>query len=233
MPGDKIISLLLVVLLHTPFVAAQCPPVGFDAKKNFNSTKYIGDRWYSLKELPVFYLPVSRLYCVFADYGVDTRKSPSCFLFGRVVGCRDPPAISIFNSARDQSTTGKVVSGNLKGTIPDAKNEPAKIYVGLQNQPNFLRRGTNYWVVAAGTYNELPGLATEADSPIYQWAIITAGSPGQVGNNGRCYSRGGVWFFSREPTAPDGALAAIENIAIGLGLDTSSLKPVTQQGCTY
>lgn len=188
--GNKIISLLsAVLLLRTPYASAQCPPTGFDAVKNFNITKYVGDRWYSLKEIPDFFVPERSLYCVFTDYQIITRKSPFCFLFGWLVGCRDPPAISIFEGARWGSTSGKERTSKSKGTIPDAENNPAKLNFGPYFLPNFLGRGTNCWVVAAGSYNELPGLSAEADSSIYQWAVITTGAPVNQGNNGLCRAK--------------------------------------------
>jgi lipocalin len=222
------ISLLVAVFLQaTSTIVAVCPPNGFDAVQVFDIEKFVDERWYSLKQLPVIYQPESQFYCVFADYAIDTSKSVRCSLFG----C--PPAISVYNSARDGSPTGKVVSVNFKATVPDPVNDPAKVNVGLSFQPNFLRRGTNYWVVAVGNYNELPGLQNEPGSAFYQWAIITAGAPDTEGSSGSCSSSGGMWYFSREPTAPSGALQAIEDIAIGLGLDTSVLKPVNQTGCAY
>ena len=216
----KTISLLFAVILQTSsVVVAQCPPEGFDAVKEFDIERFIDERWYSLRQLPVFYQPDDQLNCVFADYALGRS------IFG-------DPGISVFNSARDGSVSGRVVSIKFKATIPDAENNPAKANIGPRFLPSFLRRGTNYWVVAVGTYNELTGVDAE-DSPFYQWAIITAGAPSEDGENNRCFSSGGVWFFSREPTAPEGVPEAIEAIAIGLGLDTSVLKPVTQEGCDY
>jgi lipocalin len=220
------ISLLVAAFLQaTSHVVAVCPPEGLDAVQEFDIEKYVDERWYSVKQLPVFYQPEDQLYCVFSDYAIDTSKSVGCSLFG----C--PPAITGFNSARDGSPTGKVVSVNFRATIPDPVYEPAKLFIGGSFQPNFTRRGTNYWVVAVGTYNELPGLVAEPDSAFYQWAIISGGTPNTEGNSGSCYNSGGFWFYSREPTPPDGALDAIEDIAIGLGLDTSVLKQVNQTGC--
>lgn len=226
-------ALLLAVLLQTPSVIAQCPPVGFDALKEFDIEKFVDERWYSMMQLPVVYQPENQFYCVYADYAMDASKSLRCKLLGWAFGCDDPPAISVFNSARDRSPNGTAVSVNFRGTIPDAENDPAKAKIS----PKFVRSpilgGTNYWVVAVGTYNELEGLEAVAASEFYQWAIITTAAPEVQGENGRCYSGGGMWFFSRDPAAPEGALAAIDGIATRLGLDTSVLKPVNQSGCDY
>ncbi|KAG2454308.1 hypothetical protein HYH02_001336 [Chlamydomonas schloesseri] len=49
---------------------------------------------------------------------------------------------------------------------------------------------------------------------------------------GRSFDVGGLWFFSRNPVDPN-ATATMEKTARSLGLDTSRLLVVPQQGCTY
>jgi apolipoprotein D and lipocalin family protein len=228
-----IAGFLLACFLQTASVLGQCPPTGFDAVKQFALEKFVDEPWYSLRQLPVAYQPRDQFNCVFADYGIDTRKSFRCRVFGWAFDCNDPDAITVFNSARDGSATGRAVSVNFKATIPDPDNNPAKAYVGPKFLPNVLRQDTNYWVAAVGRYNELTGLGSEPDSGLYDWAIITTGAPESTGKNGLCYSNGGMWFFSRRPVPPNGTIAAMETIAAGLKLDTSVLEPVNQDGCDY
>jgi lipocalin len=223
--------LAFVSLLVQQTTAQQCPPTGFDAVQVFDLKKFVGDRWYSVRQLPVSFQPEDQFNCVFAEYEIITKPSFLCGIFG----CTDPPTISVFNSARDESPTGRAVSVDFRAIIPDATMDPAKANVGPKFIPNFLRRDTNYWVVAVGSYNELPGLGSEPDSPFYQYAIITTGAPETTSptNNTKCYSDGGMWFFSREVPPPDGYVKAMEGIAASLGLESSVLKPVNQTGCDY
>lgn len=223
------LSLLLAVLLR---ISAQCPPAGFDAVKPFELERFVDERWYSLRQLPVSYQPVDQFNCVFAQYNIATkRKSLRC----RVFGCSDVPEIAVFNSARQGSATGPAVSIKFKATIPDFANDPAKANIAPTFLPNFIRgSGTNYWVVAVGSYNELSGLEALPDSTFYEWAIITTALPGAEGANGLCYSAGGMWFFSRQAAPPDGVLDAMVKVATGLGLDASVLLPVNQAAnCDY
>jgi lipocalin len=207
-------------------ITAQCPPAGYDAVKPFDVERFVDERWYSLKQLPVVFQPEDQFNCVFADYSINSRKSLRCL----VLGCSDPLAINVYNSARDGSTTGRVVSINFKATIPDPVSNPAKANIGARLQPNFTRKGTNYWVVAVGYFNELPGLASEPASEFYQYAIITAG-PLKTASGGKCISSSGMWFFSRSSSPPVGTVAAMDAIATKLGIDVSVMKPVNQVGC--
>lgn len=225
--------LIVAILLQISTVAAQCPSASLDAVKNFEIEKYVGNRWYSLRQLPVAYQPKDQFNCVFAEYAVDTSKSLSCRLFGWIFGCNDPQAISVFNSARDGSSTGRAVSVNFKATVPDSTNDPAKAFVGPKFLPNLARQDTNYWVVAVGTFNDLAGLEALPESDIYEWAIITSGPAEIEGANDLCYSGGGMWYFSRTPTPPAGTEEALTALALGLKLDPAVLEPVNQSGCDY
>jgi lipocalin len=225
----SVLVLLSVALFYPNTSAQQCPPEGFDAVQDFDIEKFVGDRWYSIRQLPVIYQPEDQFNCVFAQYGLISRKSLRCVF----TGCTDPPSISVFNSARDGSPAGPAVSVKFVATIPDTTIEPAKANVAPGFVPNALRRSTNYWIVAVGTYNELPGLGGEPGSSLYQYAIVTTGEPRVLSENSKCYSSGGMWFFSRLPSPPSGYIEAMEGIATNLGLDPTVLKPVNQTGCNY
>lgn len=235
----KTSSTVTVLLIATAFVwqpqvahGQQCPPSGYDAVDALDLTKFTGDRWYSIRQLPVTFQPESQFNCVFAQYSIlETPYTTRC----RIFGCTDPASVTVFNSARDGSTTGRPVSINFRATIPDVEVEPAKANVGPRFIPNFLRGSdTNYWVVAVGTYLQLLPNSTEPVSEQYEWAIITTGPPETVGEDPtKCVSRGGMWFFSRRPVPPEGYVEALTTIATDLGLDTSVLLPVNHDGCDY
>jgi lipocalin len=225
------ISLFLVALLIESALAQNtttttCPPVGYDAVKELNLTRFVGERWYALKQLPVVFQPEKQFNCVFADYSINSRKSARCFL----TGCNDPLAIDVYNSARDGSVSGRVVSINFKATIPDPVANPGKANIGARLQPNFTRRGTNYWVVSVGYFSQLVPTLAPSQSDFYEYAIISAGPPKDKSSD-KCISSNGLWFFSRSPTPPAGVIEAMDAVATKLGLDASALKPVTQAGC--
>jgi lipocalin len=210
----------------------QCPPAGFNAVQTFDLQKYDGS-WHTIAQLPVSYQPKDQLNCVYVNYVIDESESLRCRLFG----CTDPVSFSVFNSARDGSTTGRPVSVSFKGTIRNFETEPAKVFVGPNFIPNALRRDSNYWVVAVGQYNKLVGLESEPSSDQYEWAIVTSATPTATGKalNGTntCYSPEGFWYFSRKPVPPAGTLQAMNAIATTLKLDTSVLLPVNHTGCDY
>ena len=236
--------LAALVLLVPSVKSQQCPPSGFDALKPdaFDSNKFVGSSWYSLKQLPVAYQPVSQLYCVSADYAIIEQSGPGfigsvwCNTVGAIFGgCADAlPAISVFNSARVGSVNGAFNSIEFTATIPDQANDPAKALVAPGFIPDTLRGSeTNYWVVKAGSYSELNGVTAEEETSFYQWAIITTGPPDVEGpTEGQCYSAGGYWYFSRERQPPPGVEEALDSIATDLGLDTAVMKLVEQENCS-
>jgi lipocalin len=227
--------LFVVSIVSLPPVAYSqqvCPPSGFDAVDTLDLSRFVGDRWYSIRQLPVNFQPEDQFNCVFAQYSIlESPYTARCRLFG----CTDPDSITVFNSARDGSTSGRPVSVNFRAILPDADTEPAKANVGPRFIPNFVRGSrTNYWVAAVGQYNELPTLSLEPASDQYEWAIITTGPPESVGTDTtKCYSNGGMWFFSRRPVPPVGYVEAMTTIATDLGLDASVLLPVNHDGCDY
>jgi apolipoprotein D and lipocalin family protein len=207
----------------------SCPPTNFDSLSDFDFDGFIEDRWYSIMQLPVVYQPLNQFYCVYAEYTKVTKKSWFCSIFR----CEDPPTIKVFNSARRGSTSGRVSSINFEGTLTDADQSTSKAKVSFPLVPRPLRRGSNYWVVAAGKFNELPSVKNYTASDLtYDYAIITSGEPDTAGENG-CYSSGGMWFFSKANILPEGALGDMEKIANDLGLSTDELRPVEQAGCEY
>lgn len=205
-------------------VSQTCPPTDFDAKQDFVFEKFVPADWYPIKQLPVIYQPESDFYCVSARYDV-ADESLACRVFG--LACIT--AIDVLNIGRVNAVNGNSKYINFRATIPN-DNEPAKAYVGPDFLPNFLRFGTNYWVVAAGTYAEL--VSGQTGSDVYQYAIISAGPPNEV-SNGKCIAPGGVWLFALDPVPPAGVAEALENMANDMGLDVASLLPVEHTDCDY
>jgi len=87
-------------------------------------------------------------------------------------------------------------------------------------------------VIDVGQYFDLIG-GTEDPTDPYDWAIITAGEPDQVGANDLCFPENGFWFFTADSNPPDGVFEALDILAVSRGLDTSVLKLVQQDGCEY
>lgn len=175
-------------------------------------------------QVPIVFQPANELYCVRAEYVPLDAANP---LGGVLVknyanrGKVNGPPVGTSGAAGGSSIPGRFI-----GVVPDP-SVPSKLSVGFAlGQSNTPVMGAPYWVVAVG--------------PQYEWAIITGGAPNTPGTNG-CTTSGpmgstlgnsGFWFFSRKPVDPVGT-AAMEAEATRLGLDTSVLLNVEQQGCTY
>jgi hypothetical protein len=182
---------------------SNCPPANFSTLKDFDIDSYISASWYVLKQIPVVYLPLDNFYCTRADYIRDT---------GRCLFCGETPKVKIYNQDRSGSVTGPVGGSPYKpgqesdrnrfrAFQKDVKNNPAKLTVGVFAQ--FILR-PNYWVVTAGTYADaLNGTAAPTTNK-YEWAIISAGSPGKETENGLCIPKPGIlnfngmWMFARD-----------------------------------
>jgi len=213
----SVIALLVVVASAAWTVNAQCPPPGYDSVEPFSIEAYVAAPWYVQQQVPISYQPENSLYCVRARY---TQLEN-----GR---------INVDNSARVGSIDGPEQNeGNfqLNAVVRDAE-EPSKLAVGPPFLPPILYGP--YWVVAAGPYS--PDDVEWTGS--YEWAIITGGEPGQETSNGKCIGTGnfqneGFWLFTREQVASPELVEELRAIADGLGLDTSLLVPVAQEGCVY
>jgi lipocalin len=221
-------KLLIVAVVVVAASAQQCPPLGFNALDSFDLDGYVDGRWYSIKQIVVWYQPKSQFYCVTADYEKKRSTSIGCLIFG----CKDRPTITVANFARRRSVTGRKRSIRFQATVTNPDNAPAKALVIPSFFPSFLRSGSNYWVVAAGRWDDLTGVSVPVSGRTYDWAIITTGKPESKGKDG-CFSDGGMWLFSKVPDPVDEAVEAIELIATDLGLDTSKWLKVKHDGCTY
>jgi lipocalin len=210
----------------------NCPPPNFDAIQDFDINLYLG-RWYAHKQIPVSYQRLDQFYCVTTEYTKDTNFCPFCNYANR---------IDILNEARQDSVNGTKLGGArrfFRGIIRRPRRDPAKITVGTFAP--FLFRA-NYWVVATGSYEDifLDGKRTVGMTTMYEWAIITGGSPELEGMNGKCKPNPGIfnflgmWMFLRDSDPLPGVIEAIDTYASNvLGLDTSAWLPVEHQGCIY
>eukprot|EP00923_Selenidium_pygospionis_P050055 GHVN01086351.1.p1 GENE.GHVN01086351.1~~GHVN01086351.1.p1 ORF type:complete len:115 (+),score=6.54 GHVN01086351.1:266-610(+) len=57
----------------------KCPPPGFDSLSKFSLSAYICRSWYVQEQVPIFYQPVDRLFCVRADYSLNENGSINVF----------------------------------------------------------------------------------------------------------------------------------------------------------
>jgi len=229
---------VFVASLHSPAKATltasrQCPPPGFDSARDFSLAEYSSQPWFVQKQNEISYQPADNLYCVRAEYvPIDPSDLSKGFYVrnyanqGRVNG---PPT----------GTTG--AGGNSRSllALPDTKASGPTAASKLLVIPAFLKNllPFNTWRAAAGPYWVV------AVGPNYSWAIISGGSPSTPTDNGLCRTGssllpqskqyfGGLWFFSRKPVDPEGT-AEMERVARELGLDTSKMLKVEQEGCTY
>jgi lipocalin len=225
-----IVQVVLLLIVSALVTGQTCPPTGFDAIDELDFDGYIAKRWYSIKQVEVQFQPKTQFYCVYAQYTKKRRTSFYCLLRG----CTDKPTISVYNFARRRSVNGIRNTIRFEATITDPTNEPAKALIVPRIYPYRFRNGSNYWVVAAGTWLDLPGvLLPPITGDKYDWVIITAGLPKKQGSDNKCYSENGMWLFSHTTTPPDGAIAAIDNIASDLGLDSKKWLKVEHEGCRY
>jgi len=212
------------------FSSPNCPPAGFDALNPFDIDSYISRLWYPIKAAPVIYAQ-GQSYCSVVQY----TKDESCSFL-----CGDNPRIEVRNRGRRGGVDGPVNDGGvIRAFVPDNENNPAKLKVaGLQR----FAWWTNYWVVAAGTYEEAvssPALQPQPTSTDYEWVIIAGATPFRETENGKCMPGYGVldtrglWMFGRDPILPDGVEAAVEKLADSMGLDTTEWVSVIHEGCEY
>jgi len=207
-------SLLLVGCIGAAL--AQCPPEGYNSVSPFSIDAYIGaDRtpWYIQQQQAISYQPEESLFCVRARYErLDNGR------------------IGVDNSARIGSIDGPQQNAGgfqLNAVVVD-EADPSKLAVGPPFLPPALYGP--YWVVATGPI--------DPDTNEYEWAIVTGGPPNRETESGACIGSGafqneGFWLFTREQVASQELIDEMRGVAEDLGLDTSLLIPVAQEGCDY
>jgi lipocalin len=207
--------------------STKCPPPGFHARPTLDLDSYISQLWYPQAAAPVIYAQ-GQSYCSVVQY---TRDNTSCWL------CSDKPRINVRNRGLAGSVTGRLRDARLKAFVPHPIAAPAKIQVGSLQQ--YFSLSTNYWVVAADTYDNLLNSKVTSDGKIYDWALISGAAPFRDTVRGKCvpgfgrFDTRGLWLFARHPIPPTGVIGAATAYAEALGLDTSVWIPVVHEGCTY
>ena len=189
-----------------------CPPARFKTKEDISLQEYASKKWYVHEQAETTYLPLSRNYCVTAEYKLLDKPTP---FFGYT--------IEVTNQAQDEAR-----QGTFGGTIYAAEtneSDPSKLEVAPGFLPRFL--AGPYWIV---DYNETEGYA------------LVIGGPPQVKNKdtGKCRtnnrwitSSGGLWIFTRDSERDDALIEKVKSIASDLELDTSVLNEVDHSNCQY
>jgi lipocalin len=234
----RIISFAILAISTLCTVQAACPPAGFDSKQNaFNPTKFFDGRWFSLKQLPVYYQPKDELYCVSTNYEIEKKN------FCKLFRC-DETVIRVSTASKKGSINGPVKSKSLNGIIKNSAL-PARVSIGAPFNPSFCY--LPYWVIETGSYSDLLyGNSTNFEGEQYEWAIISSGTPQTPANNGclpaikylspRGLNRlnpSGVWIYSRQPIVSEEIISRLVALTASKGFDVSYLKTVVQEGCTY
>lgn len=229
-------SLATERFLQLPFLPNNCPPEGFDARSEFDVDEYIRALWYPQKAAPVIYA-LGPSYCSVVKY---TRNNENSDVWWRPTR----PRIDVRNRGLAGSIDGSLNEANIKAFVPNPDEYPGRIKVGgLQGYLSVWLQSSNYWVVAAGTYDSAVSYYDVADNndTTYEWALISGGPPRRETENGKCiagsasgFSSLGLWIFTRDPFPPEGV---VENITAyadeEMGLETNTLLSNTHEGCTY
>jgi len=125
------------------------------------------------------------------------------------------PQGSLLEIIVDNYALGAPNAGTLRASATNL-SEPSKLVVGPPFVPVPFRGP--YWVMALW-------------GKPYERAIITGGPPMTVGEEGCTGSGAGFWLFSRKPVEEESVIEEMLQAAKDLGLDTSVLEKVQQEGC--
>lgn len=198
-------SLLFVVSLAQE---DECKPV--QTVENFDIEEYASKPWFSHQQAEVSYNPISRNFCVKAEY--EVLSSPKGWGY----------TVSVSNSARDES--GNEFGGGLCAyQTGDGGRDLSKLAVAPCWLPKVF--AGPYWIVA---YNEEEG-----------YALISGGQPDKISDGGieeGCttgtgINNSGLWIFSRRQRREEALIQKVRGIAKDAGFDLSVLNDVDQEGC--
>lgn len=188
-----------------------CPPV--DTVEGFNITVYASATWYVQEQAVTTYLPVSRNYCVTADYTILEKPTwPWRY------------TIQVDNKAQDEA--GNPYGGIIYAGQEDPSSEDT---AKLEVAPGFLPRtlAGPYWILAY----------EEGDNG---YALISGGQPTVRTESGcqtmsnRITSSGGLWIFTRQATRNEELVARVRSMAAeDFGLDVTILNTVDQDSCDW
>lgn len=232
-------SVRSVTCMDTKSCDSQCPPKDLGTKSTLDLTSFITDRWYAVKQKPVTFQPEETFFCVYAEYTLVEKSKPwYCRFASKAKKCKGL-TVQVYNYGNDDKVNGNITDVRLVAKVPDPVNAPAKLKVGPKFLPDFLKG--SYWVLEAGSYDELLNNKTVFTSTDYEWAIISGGALN--GENyddgeykGKCSPKAksdGLWMFSRQAIPPLGVMEKIDALAKSKGIDTSVWKEVKHKGCNY
>jgi apolipoprotein D and lipocalin family protein len=206
---QKIISAVSLGLAAADFLGSRqlsenhCPPPDFSTVADFDLESFIAAPWYIQQQQEVSYLPLSRNYCVKAEY---SKRGWSFFGYD----------LSVQNTA--QNAEGEVQSSQaLCAKIVDPARGKLKV------APCFLPSALAgpYWVMA---YEEVPGYALISGGP------PTIASNGAC-RTGSGVNDAGLWIFTRQQTRNETLIDDVRAIASSKGFDLTVLNDVDQANC--
>ena len=185
-----------------------CPPARFTTDKEVDLEGYVSKVWYVHEQAPTTYLPISRNFCVTAEYKLLDRPTP---FWGYT--------IEVSNQAQDAE--GNRYGGKIYAA---EKNGPSKLEVAPGFLPRFL--AGPYYIV---DYDEKQGYS------IVVGGEPNVKSNGKCKTKNRWInSSGGLWIFTRESTRNEDLIKEVRNEAeTKFGLDTSVLNRVDHTNCNY
>lgn len=192
-----------------------------EALVDLNVTEYLRATWYSQQQQLTSYQPVEDLYCVSATYNDEPNRTVPLFK-GFVA--------TVYNYADKAKVNGEP-QNTKDGQVLCARQQDPKIGGALSVAPCFLPN------ILTGPYDVVAvGLAEDGRS--YAWTIVSGGQPSEKQDDGLCTTKtgtykGGLWLFTRAQVPDAATMTAIRTKANDLGISTSQLHTVAQEGCTY
>ncbi|KAJ3091228.1 hypothetical protein HK102_001246 [Quaeritorhiza haematococci] len=227
----------------------KCPPSQFRTVDNLDVDAFMG-RWYVQKQSEAPFVDKTRNFCNYAqytrvktdkidvfNYGNEAKvngKVVSAKLVGRVPNLNEPSKLKVGQSWIPFGTTfyaplWVVATGDLVPAPPQ------------QNQQNQQQQQQQQQQDVKLQHTQQQSTQSSPSQLQYEWAILSAGEP-RSQSNGKCAANGfgvltdqgrGLWLFTRSPTVDPSVVEKMVQKAEELGLDTSILNPVTQEGCEY
>lgn len=179
----------------------------------FNLKAYISKKWYVQEQMPVVYQPVNELNCVYAEYKMKK-------------GLPNGYDLSVQNHATGakgvKDTEGYLCAQKVKKDAGELRVAPCFLAPEIAGGP--------YWVIA---YDEKEGYAIVAGGDPY--VPVKPDGDGQHWTctyNAALINNSGLWIFTRKRAYDAALVAKVIGIAEGMGLDTSVLVKVNQEGCS-
>jgi len=174
--------------------------------------------WYVQKQQENGFQTKNDLFCVVATYSLEGTK----LLFNPKTD-----VVDVSNYGNQGRVNGEVQGGTDNGRLCGrVTDEAGKLRVAPCFLPNIF--AGPYWVAGLG----------ETDGK-YDWAVIIGGQPKEFASDGKCttsltdINNSGLWFFSRTPTAPTEQIEKMQKVIEELGVSSSLLIDVPQEGCRY